>query len=267
MVVFVLLLFGIIIGSFINALVWRLHYNSSHKKKLSIVNGRSICPNCGHKLAILDLIPLFSWLFLGGKCRYCKKPISIQYPIVELLTGVLFVCSKLFWNYGFDTYGKLLFIIWSVILVILIVLTIYDIRWKLLPNILVSPLIILSTVFIFILYLAGNNILILTSAVWGIVVVFGLFYILFATSSGKWIGGGDVKLAVAIGLLVGGPAASILMIFLASLFGSLYSLPLIIVSGKKVNQKIPFGPFLIISTYICFFFSEQILVWYQRFYT
>ena len=99
-VIIILAWLGLCAGSFVNALVWRLHEQKRSKKadkKLSILNGRSMCVHCRHELTWYDLIPLFSWLLLRGKCRYCKKPISWQYPIVELATAAVFVLSYIFW--------------------------------------------------------------------------------------------------------------------------------------------------------------------------
>jgi len=104
MIVVVLVVLGLCLGSFVNALVWRIHEQDRltgkkkkpHKKqldRLSILHGRSMCPDCHHELKPKDLVPLFSWLSLHGKCRYCHKPISWQYPVVELLTAGLFVFS------------------------------------------------------------------------------------------------------------------------------------------------------------------------------
>src|SRR4051812_13278636 len=100
MIIAVLIVFGLCLGSFVNALVWRVHEQEAAKKpnkKLSVLNGRSMCPHCEHELAAKDLIPVLSWLSLGGKCRYCHKPISKQYPLVELLTALLVVGSYIWW--------------------------------------------------------------------------------------------------------------------------------------------------------------------------
>src|SRR5262245_41082320 len=107
MEVLILTVFGLCWGSFVNAFVWRLHeletnkrLSKSQKKKLSILHGRSMCPDCHNELAWYDLLPVVSWLSLKGKCRYCGKPISWQYPFVEALTAALFVLSYVFWPYG-----------------------------------------------------------------------------------------------------------------------------------------------------------------------
>src|SRR3954465_436221 len=103
MIIAVLVVLGLCLGSFVNALVWRLHEQEeggskkAAAKKLSIIKGRSMCPHCKHALKPIDLIPVISWLSLRGKCRYCSKPISIQYPIVELSTALLFVVSYIWW--------------------------------------------------------------------------------------------------------------------------------------------------------------------------
>ena len=104
MIVLILFVFGLIFGSFVNAYVWRF------KKRKNWVSERSICPNCKHVLRAKDLVPVLSWLSLRGKCRYCKKPISAQYPAVELFTALLFALSYAFWPYSLTLLGWLAFI-------------------------------------------------------------------------------------------------------------------------------------------------------------
>jgi prepilin signal peptidase PulO-like enzyme (type II secretory pathway) len=106
MIIAVLVVLGLCFGSFANALVWRVHEQAGqaakkkpdkkYLKQLSVAKGRSMCPNCKHELVAKDLIPVLSWLALGGKCRYCAKPISIQYPLVEVALASLFVVSYLY---------------------------------------------------------------------------------------------------------------------------------------------------------------------------
>src|SRR5579864_137748 len=114
MIYVVLVVLGLSLGSFVNALVWRLHEQESVTKRrkskkvdLSILHGRSICPNCHHELAVRDLVPVLSWLSLKGTCRYCGKPISWQYPIVEAATASLFILSYVYWPA--DLHGQALF--------------------------------------------------------------------------------------------------------------------------------------------------------------
>jgi prepilin signal peptidase PulO-like enzyme (type II secretory pathway) len=266
MVIIFLIFFGLVLGSFVNAYVWRLHAQSKPGKhsKLSIMHGRSICPHCDHILAWNDLVPVFSWLYLKGKCRYCSKSISVQYPLVEIITMLLFIFSYIYWPYSFNSEGIVTFIFWLVFLVGFVSLTVYDLRWRLLPNKIVSPLIMLALIEIFIkfVFFSGGFTLLLGS-LWGLLLSAGIFYVIFVVSNGKWIGGGDVKLAIILGLLLGGPLMSILMVFLASLIGTAIALILSFFKKLKKDHTIAFGPMLISSTYICYLFGPQIIAWYK----
>ncbi|HVC36674.1 MAG TPA: prepilin peptidase [Candidatus Dormibacteraeota bacterium] len=274
MVIVVMFVLGLALGSFVNALVWRLHEQSkvSNKKtsnqytaRLSISHGRSMCPNCKHQLAAKDLLPVVSWLFLKGKCRYCNNSISIQYPIVEILLGLMFVASFLLWPVNIVGLQIILLILWLILLVGFMALVIYDLRWMLLPNRLVYPLIAIACLFglseVVTAVRPGIAALNISLAV---LVGGGLFYGLFQVSGGKWIGGGDVKLGFLLGLIAGTPVRSFLFIFLASLLGSLLSLPLLLTKRLKQSSRIPFGPLLIAGLIIVQFFGTAILLWYQR---
>lgn len=223
-----------------------------------------MCPKCRHQLHARDLVPILSWVELRGRCRYCSKPIHWQYPIVELLTSVLFVISFLEWPGDFSAFGILGFGFWLVSLVLLLTLAIYDIRWMLLPDKLVYPLIATSTVVTVCLAIAGNDWHTVASAAVGGIGLSGLFYLLFVVSGGTWIGGGDVKLALGLGLLAGGIVETILLLFIASLAGTMASLPLL-VRHKQLSQKVPFGPFLILASIIVFFWGSQMIDTYSRF--
>lgn len=272
MLIVILTLLGLCFGSFVNALVWRLHEQTGVKGKhrgaktedLSVLKGRSMCPNCKHKLAAEDLLPMLSWLWLRGKCRYCHKPISIQYPVIELLTAVLFVFSYLYWPFNWGGQGTTLFIFWLIFLVGLTSLAIYDLRWQLLPNKIVYVLLYLAVVqcllTVFVFHGGFNQIenIALSFAVGG-----GLFYALFQVSNGKWIGGGDVKLGMLLGLILASPSLSLLMIFAASLLGSVVSLPLLAAHRVKRTSRIPFGPFLIAGAVIVRLFGATLIHWYR----
>lgn len=260
------LIFGLAGGSFVNAFVWRIHKQatSNHKNSdYSIMTGRSMCPHCEHRLSVLDLIPVLSWFMLRGRCRYCHTSISWQYPLVELLTAGLFAVSYLYWPAGFSIAGIVAFVAWLVSLILLITLAVYDLRWMLLPNKLVYPLIGLASVLTVGVSLDNGGGAVLLGAAVGSLFLSGLFYVLFQVSAGAWIGGGDVKLAIALGLLAGGFIESVLLLFVASLLGTLVSLPLVLKS-HRLSHKIPFGPFLIAATILVFLGSQPVLDWYTR---
>lgn len=252
---------GLLVGSFVYATVWRLHMqeqakSTKSKKKYSISKGRSQCPNCKHQLAWYDLIPLASWLILGGKCRYCKKPISIEYPLTEISTSALFVWFSLFWQFnGLANYIQ--FGLWLAILTGLIMLTIYDLRWFELPHQIIYTLIGLAAVLLVIRAFSGD-VGTFFSGIGAALVAGGFFYGLHAISDGKWMGGGDVKLAFLMGLLLG-----FQKLLLAMMIGFISAAILsgILIAAKKLTRKdmIPFGPFLIAGTILAQIHGTQII--------
>lgn len=262
---------GLALGSFTNAYVWRIRMQAETKskkklKQLSILKGRSMCPDCEHTLTGKDLLPLVSWLSLRGRCRYCDKPISIQYPLVELLTGVQFVVFYLLWPLPLTGTEFILFAVWLIIAVLLNSLVIYDLKWMELPNRMVAPLTSLSVVFILLsAYLSGSNPGTLIGPLTGGLMLFVLFYFLFQASAGRWIGGGDVKLAFALGLLAGGFLEAVLLLFIASLLGTFIGIPQMLAARSKRNIKLPFGPLLVLATYAIFFYGEYLVDLYLRF--
>lgn len=270
----ILAVLGLALGSFVNALVFRLHMQAENRqpartKNLSIVSGRSICPNCGHELAWYDLVPLVSWITLRGKCRYCKKTISIQYPLVELVMAVVFVGSYLFWPQAVHQNGQWLVLsTWLAVFVGLLALAVYDLRWMLLPNKVIYPALAVAA--------AGRIAYIIayeprkwhSLALWigSLIVASGVFWILYVTSKGKWIGFGDVRLGLITGTLLADPYNALLMVFLASLIGSLAAAPSLIKRQKTLASRLPYGPFLITATVICVVFGQPIIDWYKRLY-
>lgn len=258
MIALVLFIFGLCFGSFINALVWRIH------TKKPIANDRSECPNCHHKLAATDLIPVASWLILRGKCRYCKKPISLQYPLVELATAALFLLSYWNWPGGVAETSYLQFAIWLVVLVVVIALAVYDLKWMLLPNKLMTPLLIIGLVFMATAaYMSKDWRLLIDCLIAGFAAS-GFFLALFAISSGKWMGGGDVKLVFVIGIILG---VSKTLVALLIAFNSAALLSIVLILGKKLGRKslLPFGPFLIAGLIVSQLYGQAIIDWYLRF--
>ena len=275
MIIAILVVLGLALGSFVNALVWRVHEQEAqagkkkpdkeYLKRLSVSKGRSMCPTCQHELAARDLVPVVSWLALRGKCRYCGQPISHQYPLVEIALAALFVASYGWWPAAFNTTQTALFGLWLVLLTGLLALLVYDVNWQLLPNRLLYPLgAIAAAGAVITITTAARPLTALLNTVTAVIVGGGVFYVLFQVSGGKWIGGGDVKLGWLLGLVAGTPARSLLFIFLAALGGSLLSLPLLATGRLKRDSIIPFGPFLILALIIVQLFGHSILFWYQR---
>jgi prepilin signal peptidase PulO-like enzyme (type II secretory pathway) len=275
MVYVILIILGLGLGSFVNALVWRVHEQAAESAKknpskerlssLSITTGRSMCPHCKHQLQTKDLIPVASWLSTKGKCRYCGKPISIQYPVVELGTAVLFVAVYTLWPHTWSGVQYLLFAVWLLLLTGLLALFVYDLRWKLLPNRILMPLTGIGMVIAVLnVATAPKPAAAFLNTVLSVAVGGGLFYVLFQISDGKWIGGGDVKLGWLLGLVLATPGRSALMIFLASLLGTLISLPLLLTHKVDKKSSVPFGPLLITGAVAVLLFGESILSWYER---
>jgi leader peptidase (prepilin peptidase)/N-methyltransferase len=263
-----IIILGLVFGSFINACVWRVHKQSNKrvnyqvKAKYSLLTGRSMCPDCEHVLSARDLLPIVSWLLLRGKCRYCKSKISAQYPIVESTTVLLFITSYFYWPYTFSGFGLISFIFWLAILVNLIALTIYDIKWMILPNKMIYPVFILALSLIAIKYIFfSTDSGYFLGCIYGFLIGGGIFYVLFQVSSGQWIGGGDVKLGAALGLILGSGLYAGLMIFLSSLLGTLIAIPLMATGRLNKKALIPYGPLLIAAAIIIELFGGSLVGW------
>lgn len=286
MVIFILIVFGLIFGSFVEALVWRLHEqeelsaqgkgqrkinkqsnpqsSASSPNDLSILKGRSMCPSCGHRLAGKDLVPVLSWVELRGKCRYCRQPIGWQALVLELMTAGLFVALYYFWPVKITGLEVVNFIGWLVISVGLIAMFVYDARWLILPNRVIYPLLVLALgLGIFNTFQSVESLTYLRDLFSSVLIGGGLFYGLFAVSKGRWIGGGDVKLGLLIGLLIADPLQSFLVLFAASLLGTLVVLPGLVMKKIQTTSHIPFGPFLIVGLLIVKLFGDSIIAWYK----
>ena len=238
-------IFGVCIGSFLNCYIYRLEQEKT-------LNGRSFCPNCKHFLSWLDLFPVFSFLFLKGKCRYCKEKISIQYPLVELAGGILFLAI-------FNPHNILQSVFYWLISCFLIIIFVYDLKHYIIPDKILFPAIIITLVFN--LIPPYNFHQIIFNFV-GAAVASGFFLAIFVFSKGKWMGFGDVKLAILMGLLLG--LANVLVaLFLAFFFGAIIGVIMMVFEKKNLRSEIPFGPFLIAGTFSAIFFGSQIIQWYM----
>ncbi len=248
-IVFIL---GLAIGSFISCLVWRLH-----EKKTML--GRSMCPKCKKQISWYENIPILSFIILKGKCSKCHKPISVQYPIVELVTGILFVITLLMnQELGIRNYD-LFFIIQLlrdlIFTSILIIIFIYDFKWYLILDIITIPAIIFALVVN--LFLGFNLLNLLLAAVIG----GGFFLLQYVISKGRWIGGGDIRLGVLMGFILGYPNI-LVALMLAYIFGSIIGIILLTFKKKQWSSEIPFGTFLSVATIITMLWGEKILNWY-----
>jgi len=259
--------FGTIIGSFLNVVI--LRYG---KKSL---NGRSGCPVCGGTLQWFELIPIFSFLFLRGKCRKCHKKISWQYPIVEISTGLIFLLIfNLSAQGGFALGGQFFnfFYLW-VIFSILIVIFVYDLYHKIIPDLLVFIFIGLS----FVSVIGGFDTLSSgwwsfssRNALWAGPLLAFPFAFLWFVSKGRWMGLGDAKLAWGIGWLLGlvkGSSAIILGIWIGAVVGLLLIALSKVIQRKQlffkgknftIKSELPFAPFLIIGMVLVFFFGWDV---------
>ncbi|MDI6602662.1 MAG: prepilin peptidase [Patescibacteria group bacterium] len=254
MVEIFIFLFGLAVGSFLNCVIYRLETSEN------FLNGRSFCPNCKHILSWPDLIPLFSFLILKGKCRYCQQKISWQYPFVEIVTGLLFF---LITNYqlpitNFSEFITLCFLF--LVSCFLIIIFVYDLKHYIIPDKVIYPAIITASIFNF-QFLIFNQFSIFKNLISSALGASIFFLVIVLISKGKWMGVGDVKLAFLMGLILGWPNI-LIALFLAFLIGAIIGLILIFLRKKTLKSEIPFGPFLIFGTFITIFFGEKIIDWY-----
>ena len=181
---------------------------------------------------------------------------------MEVGLPVAFVVSYLVWPFAFGGYGLVAFILWLGFLTAFAALTLYDIRWYILPDRIVWPLVVVAAIQVGLhAFVFGGGADVLLSAFWGVVIASGIFYVLYQVSQGEWIGGGDVKLGIVLGLLTGGPLPALLLIFLASCFGTVASLPMIVQKKMGRTSVIPFGPFLILAAVVIVLWGQRMTDW------
>lgn len=271
---FIVFIFGLVVGSFLNVVIYRLRSGEN------FLLGRSHCPACGHTLSWEDLFPLFSFVFLRGKCRYCHKKISVQYSLVELGAAVLFVL--IFWKFGFV--WNLEFGIWNfsqlfvagyllLVASLLIIIFVFDLKNYIIPDGAVFSAIGIAFLYQFIasLKFANWNFFGIWNMEFGILrpllagfLAAAFFLAIILISRGKWMGMGDAKLAFFMGLFLGYPNI-LAALFLAFFTGAIMGVGLIILGRKKLQSEVPFGPFLIFGTFIALFWGQSIINWYLNF--
>lgn len=242
-VVFYVLLFiyGIVIGSFVNVLIYRL------PKHEDFVKIRSHCMNCGYQLRWFDLIPIVSWVIYGGKCRKCGQKISAQYPLIEALNGILYVLVGLVYGISIDT------VLLCLASSILVAISVIDFRTMIIPpglNIAIGVIGIIRMIF---------DLKNFTTYLVGFAAVSGFLLILYMISKGRWIGGGDIKLMAATGLLIGWKL-NILAFFLGCIYGSVIHIIRMKISGK--GHVLALGPYLAAGVMTAVLVGKEIIDWY-----
>lgn len=285
---FFLFFLGIAIGSFLNVVIFR--YDPLGKLfNFTRLSGRSSCRDCGKKLTALELIPLVSFFALRGKCSGCKKHISWQYPLIEFLSGMIFVVIPLFLNkfYGVSNaiffslnspfWYYLLVLAWILVFLIFLVMTVIDLKHYLIPDELNAALAIFGVIVLAILSAYGEHLApfresflghyalvfspfsgVLISHLFG-AVFGGLFFgFLFLISKGNGMGFGDVKLALAGGLLFGWPDIG-LATMLAFIIGGALGAVLILSKRKTMKDKVPFAPFFVLGLVLTFFLGLPLI--------
>ena len=281
-------LLGTVMGSFAGAQVWRLRarqlvqdkatgeeYDKAEYKRLvgltkhKTVDDRSQCLDCQHTLAWYDLLPLVSWLSTKGKCRYCRKPIGYFEPLVELGTAGLFVMFTFVWTttYGVEPASLGILALWLAALTMFVILFVYDLKWFLLPDAVMFPLIGLSVVITAatVVFLQQDIVATLLSVSASVMVLAGLYFMLWFVSKGLWVGFGDVKLGIALGVLLIDWKLALLTLFLANLIGTLVVLPGLLMGKLSRKAQVPFGPLLIIGFFLSLLAGAGIMDGYEAF--
>ncbi|MCX6784423.1 MAG: prepilin peptidase [Candidatus Komeilibacteria bacterium] len=242
-------IFGLIIGSFLNAVIYRLHSGES------VARGRSKCFNCQQTLSWKDLVPLLSFVWLRGHCRYCQNHISWQYPLVELASGLLFAAA--FYIF-FSSAVVSLIIIWQFILSLILIsfcliIFVYDFRYYLIVEAVVwAGLIIMTAANLFIFQISWVS---LAAAGAGASLFFWLQLVI---SRGRWLGSGDVLLGLFMGLTLGWPKVIVALV-LAYWVGAAMGLILLAMNKKQLGSRIPFGPFLMIGLLVTWFWGDYLI--------
>ena len=248
MILTFIFIFGAIVGSFLNVCIYRL------PKRESIVSPSSQCIHCGEPIKFYDNIPIVSYILLGGKCRRCKKHISVRYPVVEGLSGLL--CLALFIKYGLSLEFSLFFLFAASLLII----TFIDIDYQLIPDIISIPGIFFGIGASFLIPLMSW-----VESLFGILIGGGFLFIV--AIGYKWLtgrdgmGGGDIKLLAMAGAWLGWKAVPFIL-FSSSLIGALIGGIGLVINKKGLKYKIPFGPFLSLASIMYIFFGPELIHWY-----
>lgn len=275
LLIVVLGVFGALLGSFACAQVWRLRaqqlvedkrdgeeVDTAELKRLKVLirpllHDRSECLSCHHKLAWYDLLPIVSWLSLGGRCRYCRQPIGPTELLSEVGLALVFIISYVAWPLPLtgSLFAIVCFALWLVGCTIMTILFIYDAKWSLLPFALNITLIGVAIIFRVSAVLSGEQ-LHLWSLLGGVMLLGGL-YLIFSLIG--WVGMGDGILGVGLALFLGNWQYAFLALFLANLLGCFMLIPLYLRRQLHHQARIPFGPFMILAAVVVMLYGSWIL--------
>ncbi|MFA5061938.1 MAG: prepilin peptidase [Patescibacteria group bacterium] len=241
-------LLGLALGSFLNSWIWRTREN------MKIGNSRSICPACRRQLAWYENIPVLSYLFLFGHCRTCKKPIPWHFTLVELGTALIFVFVA-WYHINYDV-TEFRFARDIVFVSFLIAIFVYDALYE----IILSGVIYLAAVmgFIFNYFYLHYS---LQSMLIGVAIAGGFFLLQYIVSKGSWIGGGDVRMGVLLGIWLGWPYV-LVALGAAYIVGTVISLGQIVFKKKSFSSSTPFGTYLALGTFVAIFWGSTVVNWY-----
>ena len=249
----IVLIFGILIGSFLNVCIYRI------PEELDIVIEPSHCMYCNTRLKWYELVPILSYVFLRGRCRTCKSKLSIQYPIIEALNGIIYVL--VFYFYGWDSmYSILLSVVYCFTISALIVLSLIDIRTKNIPAGINVFILVMGLAATMTKYFEGDkNTDIVLNHVIGFFAISLFLLLLFYATKGRAIGGGDVKLMAAAGLLLGWELVILAFLIGCVLAAIIHPLRMRI---QNVGRALAFGPYLSVGIAITIFFGTSMIEWY-----
>jgi prepilin signal peptidase PulO-like enzyme (type II secretory pathway) len=246
------LVLGLIIGSFLNVVIYR------YDDWVSIAKTRSNCPECKTNLNWYDLVPVLSYLTLKGKCRYCQKPISWQYPIVELATGILFATgyTLIFINSEIPSSSAVAaYIFYAIAVSAAVVVFFHDLYEMLIPDLMAYILLVASILFSLFYYQDWLGTL------YAVIIGYGAIALLVYPSKGKWMGEGDLKISAAMGALVGYPGV-IAYLIISFMLGGLYGAVALGSKKVKLRTAVPFAPFLIIGAILSLLYATRLINWY-----
>ncbi len=239
---------GTVIGSFLNVCIYRIPAGKS------IVSPPSACPHCGHHIRWFQNIPILSYLFLGGKCAACRARISLRYPAIEALTGLLFALVLYYFSFSAAT------IVYWVFIASLVTITFIDLDHQIIPDVISLPGILVGFICsFFVPWLSWSDSLLGILVGGGILLAIAWFYELLTKRAG--MGGGDIKLLGMLGAFLGWKAV-LPIVFVASLAGSLVGVPLMLLQKKDAKLAIPFGPFLAFAATVYLFWGRDLVYWY-----